>query len=81
MKKLKTGLLCLCLVLIVSSCASAPPTIQTVKILVPPELTLERYAPVWSGNTNADLYDYTLDLIDVIDKHNIDKRAIQEFNQ
>ena len=69
------------LVIILSSCGTAPVRVEVHKIQVPVELTIERYPPVWSGNTNADLFDYTLDLIDVIDRHNIDKRSIQEFNQ
>ena len=81
MLKKRNGLSLLCLALILCSCASAPAQVKTVKILIPVELTLERYPPVWSGTTNADLFDYTMDLIDVIDKHNIDKRSIQEFNQ
>jgi len=43
----------------------------------PAAFITERHAPEFTGTTNSDLLHYSIELLEIIDKHNQDKQMIR----
>lgn len=82
MKTLKSGLASVCLVLLLSGCATTPPVVTETKIerVYPPAaLTGPCPPPELRGNTNADLLDWALELQAELEACNADKAALRQW--
>ena len=77
-KRLKTGGVALFLLLCCSCSAPKVVTVpQTVKLLPPPDRLIEYEIPEFTGNTNGELWDYKDTLIQLLLRHNNDKRELK----
>lgn len=77
-QKFASGLILLCLLLL-ASCSAKPPVVIEKKMEIPDSLLNPRPIPVWGGNTNSSLVDYTLELIYQLQCSNADKQAIKRL--
>lgn len=77
------GLTAICLLLLLTACASAPPPIIRTKTeyrYAPPLLMAPCTLPVFTGQKNRDLADYALLLQTIIIVCNSDKAAIRDWS-
>ena len=77
-RKFANGLIILCLLLL-ASCSAKPPVVIEKKAEIPDSLLSPRPIPLWGGNTNSSLVDYTLELIYRLQCSNADKQAIKRL--
>lgn len=78
-RKPATGLMILCLMLC-CACSTRERVVRQVEVrrLTPPALLLrETPTPVWRGNTNRDLLNFTLELRAALRNANADKAALR----
>lgn len=80
MKTLMLGLLCLCLLPLVS-CSTSQPIIQIETVYIKPPAALLRELPATYAEiaTNLDLVNYALELRYIIEELNADKRALKTY--
>lgn len=78
---LKTGLILLFPLLLLTACGTRPIKVdtQTIKLTPPAELLRQSDVPMLDGNTNKDLLFWSLDLQDRLKQCNGDKQLILEW--
>lgn len=82
MKKLTNGLSSVCLLLFLSACSNTPEVVTEMRVerIYPPGVLMASHpTPVILGQTNADLLTWALELRNVLERCEIDKASLRQW--